>query len=222
MKMPKTITKTALSLYLASQLLTAGCISHSYSSTKHSISDIQPVRVEFVEKRQTKTLSLDELMQANKDASKTFQYTDRLGNIKKKIKSDLEYKPTTDIRRLVYDIDHSRLDNKLLLSQEIKDFGYYRFDRVKHKAYNQNKAGTVLLWIGGIIGISYLVSEADSADNYSQGESFAITAGLLSLVSIGALQNLFKESHNTYYNKSYYQPYYDKLETIEENLPRPK
>jgi len=216
----KPITRTLISMYTAAHLVLSGCATNRHTSSRpYKVDSIPPSKVQFVEQD---SQTLDELASGVENDKEVVGYMERFDQIKENIKKDPSYNSRGDIRSLVGAIERSDISNKFQLSQQMRDLEYYQFNKVHLKAEYKNKGAIIVGSILGILGFSYLVSKFDQADNWTEGQAFWITTGILSLCSIGGLKKVMEEAEVDYYQKTYHHPFSGKSEIIEDYLERPK
>lgn len=209
----KPLTKAVISLCIASSMFFSGCRTYTNPSR---ISNVPASRIQFVEEDPQ---TLDDLIRATEDIGNSIDYAERFDKIKGNIRADNQEKTKKDIRSLVYDIERSNLGNKYGLANQIKGFGYYRFDEVKVVAPDINSAefwneypGLSAIALGGMLLIGKGIGDAEKE---GKGGEALLGTGLFA-GSILLIRYLLKGE--TYYNKVYYNPYNDQLRTIDTHL----
>jgi len=209
----------------AAMMLNVGCMT-SHTNSRHHRTDVPSYRIEFVD---SEPQTLGELSEAVESDKETIKYTKRLETIKDKIKTDPNYTSSDDLKSIVYDLEKSNLENKLQLSQQIKDFGYYKFYRIeKESRFHDNVPLITLIsaLVGGlVIGLYTSKDFSDAVDeNDNEREQEIVRNHILGGGAFVAVStSLFywfagykKEKHH--YRKTYHRPYNGTSEVIEANL----
>lgn len=216
----KPLTKTLLSAYLASTMLLSGCMSTQYSTRSSKIENIPASRIKIVDRNPR---TLDELISASGDYDKAFPYIQRFQRIKGNITSSNQDNVRRQIRDLADDIEKSDVKNKYVLTNQVKNFGYYRWDRIQKKTFLEDHRWKVLG--GGLLLGGMVLADQQSRDDSSseEGESSGGEAVLIMLgycAGVLILDKMHKGKSEEFYNKTYYTPFYDKTSVIETNIKK--
>jgi len=198
----KPLMRTLISMYTAAHVLLAGCASVHKTTLDYNIGNITPSKIEFEEKDPQ---TLEELSVVVEDDKKTVGYVQRFNEIKDDIKKNEDYNSTKDIRGLAQDVETSDISNKLRLSQQIKDFGYYHtIERREISHYDESgaKLMAALTLLVPTVAV-YAAYQTEKEKDFKP-----LTLGAL-VGSIGFMWIIFKTNvkDQTTYTKYYVRPY---------------
>ena len=215
----KPLTRTLMSAYLASTLFLSGCMTTQYSTKSSRIERIPPSRIKIVDRNPR---TLDELISATGDYDKAFPYIQKFQRIKSSVTSSNQDYVRRQIRSLASDIEKSDVKNKYVLTNQVKNFGYYRWDKIQKKTFLEKHKVSVIgggLALGGLLLADQQSREDDQARE--DGESTGGEAVLIMLTycaGVLLLVKLHKGKNENFYKKTYYTPYYDRTSVIETNI----
>lgn len=125
------ILKKLTPVYLAASLLISGCTTVPKGVYSKETEIASNKRIEF--KIDERAETLDQMISVSENIEEGFGYINRFNAIKAELKRNPNYDSGKDIKSLVEKVERSDLRNKFSLSNQIKDFSYYRYDTVQTK-----------------------------------------------------------------------------------------
>jgi len=152
----------------AAMMLNVGCATQS-SHLRGSKMKLSDSRIEFVDQKDPYSLTFDELSKVVKDDDKTVGYMERFGDIKSKISSDTSYDAHQDMRSLVWDINASDLENKVELSNQMRDFYYCKVDEFIERP-DYSDGAQAFWWTSFIVAVPTIVLTGNYLINHEDDE----------------------------------------------------
>jgi len=183
---------------VAAMALNVGCATSTSSKVK-SVRAASHSKVTFVDKNPR---TLREISDAIEDDQEAIKYVRRFKEIKSGIGYEVDYRsrsrssnvynPQGDIRRLVFDIEHSNLRNKRHVANTIKGFTYYETNFIeKERRFQHQKTSLFLALLTGA-GVYYAKRQEIERTNDTDDSPDAIT--VISGVTSYFLWNMILDS----------------------------
>ncbi len=224
----KPLTKTLLSGYLASTMFLTGCASTSTRTSIHKVS-VAPSKLEI---STSKPRDIDSLIKATGNFDKSLPYIDKFNDLKGDVTTRNQDNIRKQTKSLVYDIERSSLYNRYELSSQVKDWGYYRYDKITTTTKTDEGLLTVLgiAILAGVVYYALEYADAQSEEEesgYNEDDESPGGEAILMMLGIGIgggwlYNQLDKGGRNSksHYRKVYYQPYYGRERVIDDHIRR--